>query len=41
MFIKAPKVNFGGYYRLKEKYWHECDLKSGMTFVRSLFSTLW
>jgi len=21
MFLKSPKINFGGIYRLKEKYW--------------------
>ena len=37
MFVKAPKVNFGGYYRLKEKYWHSGERKAGEFFVINFF----
>ena len=33
MFIKAPKINFCGYYRLKEKYWHTGERKGDQYFV--------
>ena len=29
MFIKSPKINYKGYYRLKEKYWKMCDRNIG------------
>lgn len=33
MFIKSPKINFGGYYILKEKYWHEGEAIIGCQVV--------